>query len=361
MPEELKNWFDNAFYQDLASAFVDVHPSFDRKGFVAATTDGLETLELKQRMTRTAELCRQFLPQDYGVALDLLCRVAPRYDGQFRGMYAAEFIGLYGLDDPGRSLAALKWLTQYSSSEFGVRPFIRQDLNSTLAVIRGWASDESYHVRRLASECSRPRLPWSFRLDALIEDPQPLYAILDTLKTDNELYVRKSVANNLNDISKDHPEMMLDWVETWGRQDQRTAWIVRHGARSLIKAGHPRSFALFGFDAKPRLAVENLKAKPKRIKLGQTVTFSFDVVSRARRDQKLAVDYAIHYVKASGRPSRKVFKLCEIVLEAGERRTIEKRQTFKDFSTRTHHPGRHVFELLINGKTRGEVDFHLKT
>lgn len=361
MPEELKNWFDRAFYEDLASSLREVHPTFDRTGFVAAAVDDLDTLELKQRMTRAAELCRQYLPQDYGTALELLCRVAPRYDGQFRGMYAAEFIGLYGLDDPERSLEALKWLTPFSSSEFGVRPFIRQDLDRTLAVVTTWASDDNHHVRRLASECSRPRLPWSFRLDALIDDPQPLHVILDTLKTDDELYVRKSVANNLNDVSKDHPETMLDWVESWDRQDDRTAWIVRHGARSLIKAGHPRSFALFGFEAKPRLAVENLKVKPKRIKLGETVTFSFDIVSRARRDQKLAVDYAIHYVKASGRPSRKVFKLCEIVLEAGARHTAEKRQTFKDFSTRTHHPGRHVFELLINGKTRGEVEFHLKT
>ena len=361
MPEELKNWFDKAFYEDLASALGEAYPTLDQRAFVEAATDGLDALELKQRLLRTAELCRRYLPSDYSEALDILYEVAPRYDGQFRGMFAPEFVGLYGLDDRKRSLEALKFLTRFSTSESAIRPFIEQDLAGTLKLMARWAKDKNHHVRRLASEGCRPRLPWSSRLDALIDDPTPVYPILDTLKADPELYVRKSVANHLNDISKDNPEIMLDWVEAWDRQDERTAWIVRHGARSLIKAGHPRSFALFGFESKPRLAVEKLNAAPNRIKLGQTVTFSFDVVSRARRDQKLAVDYAIHYVKASGRPSRKVFKLCELVLEAGGRQTIEKRQTFKDFSTRTHHPGRHVFELLINGKTRGDVDFHLKT
>jgi hypothetical protein len=167
------------------------------------------------------------------------------------------------------------------------------------------------------------------------------------------------VANHLNDISKDNPEAMLDLVSGWDMASPETAWIVRHGARSLIKAGHPRSFALFGFDAKPGLDIENLRVRPDRLKLGATATFSFDVVSRARRTQKLAIDYAIHYVKASGRPSRKVFKLCEMTLEAGARETVEKRQTFRDFSTRVHHAGRHVFELLINGTNRGEAAFEL--
>jgi len=214
-------------------------------------------------------------------------------------------------------------------------------------------------VRRLASEGSRPRLPWSFRLDALVEDPTPALPILTRLRADPELYVRKSVANHLNDISKDHPERMLDLVERWDRSDDRTAWIVRHGARSLIKDGHPRSFALFGFDARPRLDVEHLAVRPASLRLGQTATFSFDIVSRARRPQKLAVDYAIHYVKVSGRPSRKVFKLCELLLPPGARETIQKRQIFKDFTTRTHHPGRHVFELIVNGATRGEIAFDL--
>ena len=360
MAEELKAWFDEAFYRGLAASLKQVHRPFDTEGFVRAAIDDLGALELKQRLTRTTELCRQFLPPDYGQALDIVKAVAPRYDGQFRGMFAPEFVGLYGLDDPERSLDALHWLTRYSSSEFAVRPYLRQDLIGTLKVMRGWAKDENHHVRRLASEGSRPRLPWSFRLNELIANPEPVFPILKALKADPELYVRKSVANHLNDISKDHPETMLDLVSDWNSDNERTGWIVRHGARSLIKAGHPRSFALFGFDAKLRLAVEKLRANPGKIRLGGTVTFSFGVVSRARRSQKLAIDYAIHYVKASGRPSRKVFKLSELVLAPGASEFIKKRQTFRDFSTRTHHAGRHVFELLINGKTMGEVSFDLR-
>ena len=334
MPEELKNWFDEAFYRDLAAQLKKVHRPFDKAGFTAAATDGLDALELKARLMRASELCRQFLPQDYGKALDIVKAVAPHYEGQFRGMFAPEFVGLYGLDEPELSLEALHWLTRFSTSENAIRPFLKQDLKGTLKVMRGWTKDENHHVRRLASEGSRPRLPWSSRLNELVANPEPVFPILKALKADPELYVRKSVANHLNDISKDHPEAMLDLVSGWDAKNERTAWIIKHGARSLIKAGHPRSFALFDFEAKPRLEVEKLRAKPKNIKLGETVTFSFDVESRAKRPQKLAIDYAIHYVKASGRPSRKVFKLTELVLEPGECKTIEKRQTFRDFSTR---------------------------
>ena len=359
MADVLKTWFDEAFYRRLAADLRETYPRFDTDGFVTATTDGLDALELKARLMRTSELCRKYLPQDFGRALEIVMAVAPRYDGEFRGMFAPEFVGLYGLADPERSLEALSWLTRFSSSESAVRPFLRQDLHGTLKVMRRWAKDDNHHVRRLASEGCRPRLPWSFRLEALIDDPSPTLPILKALRADPELYVRKSVANHLNDISKDNPDVMLDLVADWDMANERTAWIVRHGARSLIKAGHPRSFALFGFAAKPRLDVENLAVHPARLKLGQTAAFAFDLVSRARRAQQLAVDYAIHYVKASGRPSRKVFKLCELRLQPDECRTIEKRQTFRDFSTRTHHPGRHVFELLVNGATRGEIGFDL--
>ena len=222
MAEELKAWFDEAFYRGLAASLKQVHRPFDTEGFVRAAIDDLGALELKQRLTRTTELCRQFLPPDYGQALDIVKAVAPRYDGQFRGMFAPEFVGLYGLDDPERSLDALHWLTRYSSSEFAVRPYLRQDLIGTLKVMRGWAKDENHHVRRLASEGSRPRLPWSFRLNELIANPEPVFPILKALKADPELYVRKSVANHLNDISKDHPETMLDLVSDWNSDNERT-------------------------------------------------------------------------------------------------------------------------------------------
>nr|MBP7513836.1 DNA alkylation repair protein [Flavobacteriales bacterium] len=220
--------------------------------------------------------------------------------------------------------------------------------------------DESEHVRRLASEGSRPRLPWSFRLDAVLKDPELITPILERLRADDSLYVRKSVANHLNDFSKDHPAYMIDMLRSWDRKHPHTAWIAKHASRTLIKAGNVNALALFAFDSKVKVRVDDLIISPKRVKLGDTLQFSFTVVSEAAREQQLVVDYAVHYRKAGGGTSRKVFKLKEVALGARASLGITKRQRIVDFSTRKHYAGEHVVEVMVNGKERAKASFMLK-
>ena len=359
MPTELKEWFNPEFYRGLATAIGKIEPSFDRKSFYATAIADLEKLELKQRLRRTTVTCHRFLPQSYDKALRLLFEIAPLYEGEFTGMFCPDFVGLYGLDCLEESLEALKYLTVYSSSEFAVREFLIRDRKRTLAAMERWSTDENHHVRRLSSEGSRPRLPWSFNLAEFIADPSLTKPILENLRADESLYVRRSVANHLNDISKNHPEWMLDLVSSWDRTDDRTNWIIKRAARTLVKAGHPRAFPFLGFAARPRVALGPLVLSKKRLRLGSSLRFHVSLKSTKKRTQKLSIDYVVQYVKKSGNSSPKVFKLTEIDLGPGEAIELSKTQLFKDFSTRKHYSGKHVIQIMVNGKPRAESAFDL--
>ena len=311
-------------------------------------------------MRRATELTAQHLPSDYASALEILYPIAPLYDGTFKGMYFPDFVGLYGRDDIERSLEALNYFTRYSSSEFAIREFFLIDFQRTLDAMTEWAGDDNHHVRRLASEGSRPRLPWSFQLRPFMDDPAPLRPILETLKADPELYVRKSVANHLNDITKDNPETMLDWVNAWDREVPETAWIVKHASRSLLKQGHPRAFALFGFEATPDISVSALELNATALTLGDRLEFTFSLTSNKNTPQKLAVDYIVHYVKKNGKTAPKVFKLKEVLVPPEAHQKISKSQTFENFSTRTHYSGEHRIEVVVNGIPMASTTFELK-
>ncbi len=358
--DELKNWFDEPFYRELASRLHQQHSKFDQKAFVREAMDGIDDLSLKERMRRTSELTAKQLPSDFIKAVEILKPVAPLYAGTFKGMYFPDFVGLYGLKNFDQSLEALKYFTVHSSSEFAIREFFALDFERTLEAMIRWSKDDNHHVRRLASEGSRPRLPWSFQLKSLMNNPAPIKPILDNLKADPELYVRKSVANHLNDITKDNPETMLDWVDAWDHNAVETAWIIKHASRSLLKQGHPRAFALFGFEAKPDVTVSNFALDNAALVLGDRLSFSFDLKSNKKTNQKLAIDYIVHYVKKSGKTAPKVFKLKETILPANGTDSISKSQKIENFSTRTHYSGDHHVEIVINGLSMGKQTFNLK-
>lgn len=353
----MKNWFNPDRYRTIAADLGRLEPRFDAKRFLKLTIDELERRELMDRMRQTAVAAEAALPGSYRAKVAVLRAHAASTGHNFVSIWPCEFIALFGLDDPGFSLDALRELTRHGSAEFAVRPFLVRDLQGTLTVMRRWATDDNEHVRRLASEGCRPRLPWGLRLAALVADPAPTAPILETLKNDPALYVRKSVANHLNDIAKDHPETVLDHVESWDRSNPHTAWIVKHGLRTLIKKGHPRALALFGSDGKPRLAEMAFVCTPRRIQLGDTITLSATLTGSGRARQSLIIDYVIHYARAGGRSSEKVFKWTTIDLAPGETATLTKRQTIKDFSTRKHHPGEHTVELQINGRRLARCTF----
>lgn len=363
MPESpapaLKDWFDEARYRSVAAHLADLHPRFDRERFLARSLDGLDELSLLQRLRRMTEATREALPLGYRDSLAVLRELAPRIDHSFVTLYLPDFVGRYGRDDFDESMAALKYFTRFGSSEFAVREFLRDDLPRALATMCEWSADPDEHVRRLASEGCRPRLPWSFRLAKLVADPRPALPILEKLKADPSLYVRKSVANHLNDISRDHPDIALETLSAWDRGHRHTEWIAKRALRTLIKQGHPVALTLLGAGEPARVKIERFSVAPGRLALGGQIFLSLSLVSIAQTPQRLLLDYTIRYVKKTGGSSEKVFKWTERDLGPGETLALEKRQTIKDFTTRKHYPGRHLVFLTINGKRLAESRFDL--
>lgn len=339
---------------------AQAHPTFDQRAYLAMACEGLEALSIMQRMSRAADSLRAHLPADYPRALKAVRRMAPLLPGGFADMVLPEFVGRHGLDHFELSLEALRELTPYSSAEFAIRPFIEQDPDAVLALAARWAEDENEHVRRLASEGTRPRLPWARRLPLLVAEPQRTRPILEKLQADPSDYVRRSVANHLNDISKDHPDWVLDLLAGWPTQQPETKWIAKHALRNLIKAGHPRALQLVGATLGAQVQLSAFEVSPTALRLGQTLQLNATLVSTARQPQRLVIDYAIHYVKKSGDSSRKVFKLRTLELDGQAEVTLSKRQTIADFTTRTHYAGRHQVELLVNGLTVAQGHFDLK-
>jgi 3-methyladenine DNA glycosylase AlkC len=354
----LKEIFNRERLDHIARHTSQVWPAFDRGRFMELATTGLDDLGIMQRMRQVAVSLHETLPPEFPRAVAILRDLAPRIGHGFASIALPEYVALYGRGDFERSLDALKFLTRFGSSEFAIRHFLIADFERTLVEMRKWAEDENEHVRRLASEGSRPRLPWSFQLRNLIADPSPTGPILEALKADPSLYVRKSVANHLNDIGKDHPGLLVERVSAWDRDDRHTAWIVRHALRTLIKQGDARALALIGTTGKAEVTVESFAVEPARIWLGQRITTNAALRSTAETAQRLVVDYAIHYPKKNG-ISRKVFKLKELDLPPGGLATLSISQTVKDFTTRKHSAGFHCVELMVNGEVMAESGFEL--
>lgn len=359
-PPPLKNLFDRAQYERIATSLSLASPQFDRDRFLHLTLSGLESRELMDRLRQTAIAADAALPGTYAEKLSVLKCIAEETEHNFVGIWFSEFAGRFGQDSPARALAAMRHFTRFGSAEFAVRPYLLGAPEETLRTIRSWTRDRNEHVRRLACEGTRPRLPWGLRLGFLIQDPRPTRPILEALKDDTSLYVRKSVANHLNDIAKDHPEYVVDLVRTWDRSDPAIGWVVRQGLRTLIKKGHPGALNMVGADAKPLLTDITFRASPQVIHQGDELTLQLSARSTDHASQNLLVDYVIHYVKASGKTSPKVFKWKRLELATGESFTLQKRQRIRDFSTRRHHAGHHRIVLQINGQALAETQFLLR-
>jgi 3-methyladenine DNA glycosylase AlkC len=357
--EPLKNMFNKKYYEQLAVAFNKEDKKFHPEKFVKQVTKGLDELSLNQRLRNTTVVLKEHLPNDYKKSVDILYKVVPQFRSHYTSFLFPDYIGQYGHHDFNLSMDALKFFTQHGSSEFAIREFLKRDFHKTLKVMNKWADDKNYHVRRLASEGSRYRLPWSFNLDEVTKSPEVTKSILEKLKGDEELYVKKSVANHLNDFSKKNTKYMLDLMNSWDKTNPHTAWIVKHASRTLIKSGHPDSLAIFDFEKNAKVKVEKFKIEKSKIKLGDNFQFDFELVSEKAKSQKLVIDYAIHYQKKLGELSPKVFKLKELDLKAKQTVSISKSHRFQDFSTRKHYAGVHAVEIMINGKSYLKKEFTL--
>ena len=355
--EPLKEMFNPSYYTKLADTFKQIHKPFATEKFLKDVLEPLAALSLNERMRHTSVTLHQHLPQDYSKAIAILREVIPQLNTGYTALVFPDFVSQFGTHNFKTSLSALHYFTRFGSSEFAIRTFLKLDFSQTIQHLYTWSEDENEHVRRLSSEGSRPRLPWSFKLDAVIQNPKHTQPILENLKQDESLYVRKSVANHINDFSKDSPDFVLKLIKGWDQAHPHTAWIVKRGCRSLFKQGDKKSLAAFNYTKDVQVTVKNFKLTPTTVKIGDAINFAFDLVSKKKSVQKLMVDYRIHYAKKTGALLPKVFKLKELSLKPGESVSISKKQRFEDFTTRKHFPGKHKLEILVNGAVVKRAEF----
>ena len=363
MPEPLKNRYNYESLHDLALRIAAVYPSFAVDSFIADIMDETwETLELKARMRQISINLGRYLPGDYVQALGILDRVAASYPpgvSDFTLMCFPDFVEVHGQDEGhwDVSIAALARYTAYSTSEFAVRPFIIKHEERMMAQMAAWARHDNEHVRRLASEGCRPALPWGQALASFKKDPLPVLVILEQLKADPSLYVRKSVANNLNDISKTHPDLVIQTVKDWYGKNAHTDWIVKHACRTLLKKGNKDVLGIFGFADAGCAQVDGFALSAASVAIGEDISFSFTI--EAKKAAKLRLEYGIDYVKANGKRNRKIFQISEISLQKNGKKSYTKSHSFAEVSTRKHYPGIHSVTLLVSGAEHGTLDFEV--
>ncbi len=360
MAEPLKHFFSRALVRRLAASISAVHPAFEAKRFERRAITGLDALELMDRSRHIMESMRAELPSDYPSALAVLLRSIGRADDQqaLEGVAMApffylphvQFVGSHGLGHLALSLDAQEQLTQRFTCEWSIRPYLEQEPDLLERRLARWAQHDNAHVRRLVSEGTRIRLPWAGRIPTWERRLPAIVALLEPLKDDPSSYVRRSVANNLNDIAKVDPSLVVEVAARWleGASEQRRA-LVEHALRTLVKRGHAGALALLGFRKGPRAILEGASFSPKRVRIGESVVVSFDLVNGSRRRPGFLVDLAVSFVKLRG-TGRKVFKLSRVTLGPGERASFRKKVSLAVHTTRKPQPGRHVVEVLVNGE-----------
>ena len=360
MAERLKDRF---FTPESATSFGSVikkhYPQFDAEAYLALVSDdSFQALELMQMARRATEGLAQLLPGSYPEAVEILRRAAPEAKGM-EAFSMPTFVELYGLDDWETSLPAMAWFTKYASAEFAIRPFILKDPTRALTFLEGLTGDADPNVRRFASEGCRPRLPWAVSLPPFKKDPTPILPILEKLKDDESDFVQRSVANNLNDISKDHPELVLDICERWKGSSKSADWIIKRACRTLLKSGDQRAMLLFGFGDPTSMEVVDVGLSPKTVAIGGDLQLSFTLKVGTKKRCRVRLEYVVWYVKASGKTSGKVFQIREATLAPGNHQFTRK-LSFADQSTRKHYPGEHRISIVVNGVEKGETVLTLK-
>jgi 3-methyladenine DNA glycosylase AlkC len=361
MAEPLKSFFSPSLVRRLAADIERVHPAFPSRAFIKDATNGLDALELLDRGKHITRALERHLPSNYADAIDVLLRsLGPEHAtdellgvgmAPFYYLPHTQFVATRGLEHFELSMHAQYELTKRFSAESSIRPFIAADPERTLATLRQWSRDPNAHVRRLVSEGTRLRLPWAMRVQWLDINPERVLELLELLKDDPAPLVRRSVANNLNDLGKIHPALLTRTCAVWLDQAgaERRA-LVEHALRSAVKRGEPSALRLLGYGKKAAFAIERVRIAPARVKIGGSVAIKFVIASTSRSKQELLVDLGVHFVKAGGKSARKVFKLKRVVLAGKEKVELGKSISLAVHTTRKPRPGRHVVDVIVNGE-----------
>ncbi|NDW08275.1 DNA alkylation repair protein [Dysgonomonas sp. 520] len=376
MAEAFKNFYNVQFFDKFTKELKLVINDLDERKFVSLSMDNeWENREYKQRIAHIATVLKKFLPTDYKDAiakiLELLDHVEKEQphigvidDTKFTltleyGAILDSYIEQYGLDDYENSVKAIERITQFTSCEFVTHPFIVRYPDKMMKQMLIWSKHEHWGVRRLASEGCRPRLPWAMALPDLKKDPMPIIPILENLKNDPAKSVRLSVANNLNDIAKDNPEIVIELAKKWHGESKEVDWIVKHGCRTLLKQGNPEVMELFGLGGVKNISIESFQISTHQVKVGDSLEFCFNLLNNNDKKVKIRLEYGIYYQKANGTLTKKVCKISEKEYTANSAIRINRKHSFKVVTTRKLHPGLHQVAVIINGTEFEKYDFEL--
>jgi 3-methyladenine DNA glycosylase AlkC len=360
----IKDIYSPAFFNRFLPVLGRVIPELDQPGFKSLIFDkSFAGKEWKDRMKHTTVVLHSVMPTSFPKAVKVIEQLITElrkegYGEALAFMFLPDYIETYGLDDFKTSVKAFEMITQFISCEFAVRPFLLRYGQQMIDEMERWSRHKSAQVRRLASEGSRPRLPWAMAIPALKKDPASLLPILENLKQDASESVRRSVANNLNDIAKDHPDIMIQLAKQWSGQSKETDAIIKHGSRTLLKQGHPQILKQYGLDGK-HIHISDLTTEQLKVAIGEHLTFNFTARNSSKKEQMVRLEYGVYYQKSKGHLARKVYKISERIYQPSEEINITRKQSFKLITTRKFHTGKHQLSIIANGEEKVVVDFEL--
>jgi 3-methyladenine DNA glycosylase AlkC len=362
----LKDIYSKSFYESFSESMAVVVPAFDKQKFTRQIFDKhWASRELKDRMKHTSRVLNSFFPADFSKTCKLIEAVLNSFREKnehamsLELMFLPDYIESYGINYFSDSVKAMEFVTQFTSCEFAVRPFIIKYGEKMLLQMLKWSLHKNHHVRRLASEGSRPRLPWAIALPELKRDPSAILPILENLKNDPSEYVRRSVANSLNDISKDNPAMVIAIAAKWKGQSKETDAILKHASRTLLKQGNPVMLAHFNVADNPEIVVDQFSILTPVVRVGDYLQFAFSLQNTSRKPLNARIEYGLYYLRNNGQHSKKVFKISERELKPAEKLNIQRNQSFKIITTRKFYRGIQKLSIIINGKEREIGHFEL--
>lgn len=379
---DFKSIYNAPYIHAMSEHLTSFDDTFDAEQFIRIANEGLEDMEMKMRAQHIAKALQKTLTGPPQAQINTLVNAMDEgMDRLVEGEYSLKqpwdpenptwksfyiwpwtmFVQLYGQDDVECSLNALYEMTQRFTGEFAIQPFIQSHPETTFQALEQWAHDDNVHVRRLVSEGTRTRLPWGKRMHDLIKNPERVLALLELLRDDPEDYVQRSVANNLNDLTKDQPALILDVLERWHADapTKQRLWIIKHALRSLIKDGHPKALKLLGYQTDLDMLDVVLVEMGSEVTFGNKLNWTFTLTSTSENPLPLLIDYRIDFVGAREQLRPKIFKWKTITLKPGASVTLSKSFAFKAITTRQYYNGTHQFELQINGQPMGIYTFEL--
>lgn len=365
MAEPLKNLFSTEFYQQFIEKINTITPVSSKDFFHELYTESWNNLSLKERLQHTATVINYILQGTYETKVSILVSYINTYehtahsDWMLGYMFIPQFVEMYGLDSYDTSIHAIERITQFTSCEFAIRPFIIQEPEKTMQQMLQWASHSHSHVRRLSSEGCRPRLPWAMQLPDFIKDPSPIIPILETLHNDSSLFVRKSVANNINDISKDNPAIALELCNSWKHTNENTNSIIEHGLRTLLKQGNQKALEICELQTQYKLQAENFTVHSTQVYVPNALEFSFEFSHGAPVTTRICIEYCLYFLRSNGTYHKKVFRIKQAEFAPHTAYTIRKKHSFVPISTRTYYSGTHYISIQIHGTEFQKIAFEL--